>query len=171
MNTLQLIQHGGLWGIVFSAVFCAATLLIGRVNAAMLLNDYPLDIRLQFGPMSAETRQQANRAGTLLLAALLAILAMALVQLRQITGELTPAGTFLATVVMLQVWNLADLVILDWFILMTLKPRFMVLPGTEGMPGYSDYGYHLRKFLNGIVLTLILSGIITAIALGIEALV
>lgn len=54
---------------------------------------------------------------------------------------------------------------------MTLKPRFMILPGTEGMAGYSDYKFHFRKFLNGIVFTFILSGIVTAIALGVEAVI
>jgi hypothetical protein len=33
----------------------------------------------------------------------------------------------------------------------------------------NDYGSHFRKFLNGIVLTLILSVIVTAIALGVES--
>lgn len=68
-------------------------------------------------------------------------------------------------------WNLLDLVLLDWFLLMTLKPSFMILPGTEGMKGYRDYAFHFRKFLNGIVFTLILSGIVTVIAMGVEALI
>jgi hypothetical protein len=39
-------------------------------------------------------------------------------------------------VTLFQVWNLLDLLLLDWFVLMTLRPRFMILPGTEGMAGY-----------------------------------
>ena len=65
-------------------------------------------------------------------------------------------------------WNLLDLVLLDWFLLMTLKPKFMILPGTEGIVGYSDYRFHFRKFMNGIVFTFILALVVTVIALGVE---
>ncbi len=39
---------------------------------------------------------------------------------------------------------LFDLVIVDWFCLVTLKPKFAIIPSTEGMPGYGDYVFHLR---------------------------
>jgi hypothetical protein len=168
MNIFQLLQLGLLWGIVFGVVFSIAMLIIGRVNAEMILNDYPPDIRAKYGPMSEKTRKQANFASLPLLASLGLIVALGLGQLRSITGELTFRNTFIVTTMIFQVWNLIDLVLLDWFLLMTLKPRFMILPGTEGMAGYNDYGFHFRKFLNGIMFTLILSGTVTAIALGVE---
>jgi hypothetical protein len=68
-------------------------------------------------------------------------------------------------------WNLIDLLLLDWLLLMTFKPRFMILPGTEGMAGYNDYGFHFRKFLNGIVFTFLLSLIVSGIALGVEMII
>jgi hypothetical protein len=71
---------------------------------------------------------------------------------------------------MFQTWNLMDLLILDWFVLMTLRPSFMILPGTEGLAGYRDYRFHFQKFLKGIVSTLMLSGMVTAFAIGAEAL-
>jgi hypothetical protein len=168
MSVMQLIQLGALWGVIFGVVFSIAMLIIGRVNAEMILNDYPPDIRARYGPMSEKTRKQANLASLPLLASLGLIVTLGLGQLRSITGELTFLNTFIVTTMIFQVWNLIDLVLLDWFLLMTLKPRFMILPGTEGMAGYNDYRFHFRKFLNGIVLTLILGGIITAIALGVE---
>ena len=165
MTIPQLILFGSLWGLVFSAVFCAGTLLIGKFNVKMLVNDYPPDIRARSGPMSAETRRQANLASLPLLAGLLLVVIMALVQLRLAVGELSLLNTFMVTLVMFQVWNLIDLVVLDWFILMTLRPHFMILPGTEGLAGYKDYRFHFRKFLNGLVFTTILSGIVTGLAL------
>jgi hypothetical protein len=165
---MQLIQLGLLWGTVFGVVFSIAMLIIGRVNAEMILNDYPPDIRTKFGPMSEKTRKQANLASLPLLATLGLIVVLGLGQLRNLTGELTFVNTFIVTTTIFQVWNLIDLVLLDWLLLMTLKPRFMILPGTEGMAGYSNYGFHFHKFLNGIVFTLILSVIVTTIALGME---
>ena len=171
MSVVQLIQLGALWGAIFGVVFSIAMLIIGRVNAEMILNDYPPDIRAKFGPMSEKTRKQASLASFPLLVTLGLIVVLGLGQLRNITGELTFLDTFIVSVVIFQLWNLIDLVFLDWFLLMTLKPRFMILPGTEGMAGYSDYGFHFRKFLNGIMLTLILSGVVTAIALGMEIII
>jgi len=168
MNLIQLIQLGVLWGTVFGMVFGIAMLIIGRVNAEMILNDYPPDIRAKYGAMSERTHKQANLASLPLLAILGLVVALGLGQLRSLYGELTFLNTFIVSVVIFQMWNLLDLVLLDWFLLMTLKPRFMILPGTEGMPGYNDYAFHFRKFLSGIVFTLILSLIVTGIALCVE---
>ncbi len=171
MNVMQLMQQGFLWGLVFGGLFCIATLILGRINAEMLLNDYPPDIRAKFGPMSSETRITAKIASMPLLVLLLSVIVAALVQLRQTTGELTFINTFIVVLLIFQVWNLLDLLVLDWFILMTLRPHFMILPGTEGLAGYQDYRFHFRKFINGMVLTMVLSIVIAGIALGVETLV
>jgi hypothetical protein len=49
------------------------------------------------------------------------------------------------------VFNIFDLLVLDWFFFCTVQPRLMVLPGTEGMPGYRDYRFHFIGFLKGLV--------------------
>jgi hypothetical protein len=36
------------------------------------------------------------------------------------------------------------------------------------MAGYRDYGFHFRKFLNGIILTVILGGPVMLIAMAME---
>ena len=168
MNSMQLLQIGLVWGSIFGVVFSVAMLIIGRINAEMILNDYPPDIRAKHGPMSDSTRKQANKVTLPLLATLGLVLALGLGQLRNVTGELTFVETLIVSTVIFQVWNLLDLVLLDWFLLMTLKPKFMILPGTEGMAGYSDYKFHFHKFLNGIVFTFILALLVTGIALGVE---
>lgn len=171
MNTMQLLQLGLVWGMVFGLVFSAAMLIIGRINAEMILNDYPPDIRAKVGAMSEATRKQANMVTLPLLAALGLVVALGLGQLRNLSGELTFVETLIVSTVIFQMWNLLDLILLDWFLLMTLKPKFMILPGTEGMAGYRDYGFHFRKFLNGIVFTFILALVVTGIALGVEAVI
>ncbi|MEU8824647.1 hypothetical protein [Streptomyces sp. NPDC048636] len=40
--------------------------------------------------------------------------------------------------------TLFDLLVLDWWLFCTVQPRFMVLPGTEGMPEYRDFGFLAR---------------------------
>lgn len=168
MNIEQLLEIGLVWGTVFGVVFSAAMLVIGKINAEMILNDYPPDIRAKYGAMSDSTRKQANWITLPLLATLGLVTALGLGQLRSLSGELTFVETLIVSTVIFQMWNLLDLILLDWFLLMTLKPKFMILPGTEGMAGYRDYGFHFRKFLNGILFTFILALVVTVIALGVE---
>jgi hypothetical protein len=40
--------------------------------------------------------------------------------------------------------HLIDLIVFDWLVFCTIQPRFAVLPGTEGMPEYRDYRFHLE---------------------------
>jgi hypothetical protein len=168
MNIEQLLEIGLIWGTVFGVVFSAAMLVIGKINAEMILNDYPPDIRAKYGAMSDSTRKQATWITLPLLATLGLVTALGLGQLRNLIGELTFMETLIVSTVIFQMWNLLDLILLDWFLLMTLKPKFMILPGTEGMAGYRDYGFHFRKFLNGIVFTFILALVVTVMALGVE---
>ncbi len=60
------------------------------------------------------------------------------------------------------VFNLFDLVVLDWLVFMRLRPLRVVIPGTEGMAGNDDFRFHLRGFLKGTlgisVLSLAIAG-------------
>jgi hypothetical protein len=59
--------------------------------------------------------------------------------------------------------NLVDWLLLDWLIVCTITPKFMVLPGTEGMAGYKNYGMHFRGFLIGTVLAAVIGLLLTVI--------
>ncbi|HEX2740847.1 MAG TPA: hypothetical protein VHM69_10385, partial [Rubrobacter sp.] len=78
-------------------------------------------------------------------------------------------AVFFGTFIMLLVFNLVDLLILDWLVFNTLRPGFVVLPGTEGARGYSDYGFHFRAFLKGVVGALVVSFIVAGATSGISA--
>jgi hypothetical protein len=53
---------------------------------------------------------------------------------------------FLSVAGVVFLFNLVDWLILDWLIVCTITPKFMVLPGTEGMAGYKNYATHFRGF-------------------------
>jgi hypothetical protein len=38
-------------------------------------------------------------------------------------------------------------VLVDWLLLNTITPKWVVFPGTEGFAGYKDYGFHGRAHL------------------------
>ncbi|PGZ14060.1 nitroreductase, partial [Bacillus thuringiensis] len=51
---------------------------------------------------------------------------------------------YLHTLGILMIFNLVDLIIIDWLIYCWITPRFVVIPCTDGMKGYKDYMFHLR---------------------------
>jgi hypothetical protein len=170
MNLWNFALMGVIWGTVLGVVFSVAVLIIGRMEPEMLLHEYPPDIRAKYGPMRASVRRRANGAGLVLLVVLGSVVVLGLGQLRAASGELKFFETLLVSTVIFQVWNVLDLLVLDWFLLLTLRPKFMILRGTEGMAGYHDYKYHVRKFLKGIVLTAVLALVVTVITVGVERL-
>ena len=74
---------------------------------------------------------------------------------------------FLNTFGVVFIFNLVDLLLLDWLMFCFITPSFVIIPGTEGMKGYKDYGYHFRAFLKGTILSvvagLVIAGIVTFI--------
>jgi len=52
-------------------------------------------------------------------------------------------------------FNLVDLLILDWLIVCRFTPRWLIIPGTEHIVMSKDYLYHFKGFLMGTVVSVI----------------
>lgn len=74
---------------------------------------------------------------------------------------------YLHTFGILMIFNLVDLLIIDWLIFCWITPRFVVIPSTAGMKGYKDYKFHLRGAIVAThilaIVSLFLAGIATTI--------
>ena len=70
---------------------------------------------------------------------------------------------FLFVFVIAMIWNVVDLLVMDWLIICKITPNWVVLEGTEGCKGYKDYFYHFKGFLIGCVYSAIMSVIIAGI--------
>ena len=160
----SLIETSLLYGALLSLLLSILVLGSLRLNPEIWLNDYPAEIRAQYGAMSAKSKRQGQVVGIFFLLILIGILALSIRQLYQAqAGQLTFGAVFLSTWIILMIFNLVDLVILDWLILVRLQPKFAILPGTAGMPGYKDYHSPFLGFLKGIVITLLASLFISGI--------
>jgi hypothetical protein len=141
-------------------------LVLVRINPEIMLGDYPPDIQAKYGPMSERSKRQRIPVAILFLVVMFAIVAASFAP---ILGAVDRPRLFLASFtnlfVVFSVFNILDWLVLDWLIVVTLRPRFLVLPGTDGMAGYGDYAFHFRGFLIGIAITLVasvlLSGLVT----------
>lgn len=148
-----IVTHAVSFGLLLSVVLVVLLLGVLRLNAEIMLSDYPPDVKAKWGPMSERTRRQRAWVAGLFLVTIVAIVAWSLETLPPfVAGQLTFAAAFLYFAVMFGIFNLLDFCVLDCA-LVYWQPRFAVLPGTEGMAGYRSYWFHFRGFLIGIPVT------------------
>lgn len=155
------------YGALLSLIMSALVLVTLRFNAEVWLGDYPLDVQERYGEISDRSkRQRALFAIPILLAPIAVVLAMLIGLDRARGGELTFLEATFAAFVCSNVFNLVDLIILDWWLFVSIQPAFVILPGTEGLAGYKDYRFHFVAFLKGLALTAISSPLLAGLYLA-----
>ena len=158
-----IVTHALEFGLVLSAVLFGLLLVVLRANPEIMLNDYPPDIRARWGPMSERTKRQRVFVAVAFLAVILGVVAWSFESFPAVVArDVTFAAAFVHFAIMFGTFNLLDWLVLDLG-LVHWQPRFVVLPGTEGMAGYGDYWFHFRGFLIGIPIVLVGSALCAAV--------
>jgi hypothetical protein len=158
-----IVTHALEFGLTLSAIFFGLLLVVLRANPEIMLNDSPPDIRARWGPMREHSKRQRVLVAGLFLVVGLGIVVWSLASFRShVTRDVTFAAAFTHFAVMFGTFNVLDWLVLDWS-LVYWQPRFVVLPGTEGMAGYRSYWFHFRGFLIGIPIVLVASALLAAI--------
>ena len=164
MPLWPIISHALTYGVILSGVLFTLTLGVVWINPEIMLKDYPPDIQAKYGPMSDRSKRQRIPIAIFFVVVLVGIVVQSFMGVRANTGDDIPfLAAFVHLLVMFSIFNLLDWLILDWLIVVTIRPRFMILPGTEGMAGYADYGFHFRGFLIGSVITFFTSLLIAGV--------
>jgi hypothetical protein len=158
-NTVDFLLTILAYGAPYTVTLLALLLAMLRQNPRLLLQDYPKDVRAAVPAKTpAEKRASLYWSAAFLFVLLAFPIAAALASRAAHRNTLE---IFLSASGVAFLFNLADLLILDWLVVCTITPRFVLIPGTEGMAGYKDYGMHLRAFLIGTVFSAILGLLIT----------
>lgn len=151
-------------GALLSAAACVLIFASLRANPRIWLNDFPPDLRAAVPPKTADEQRQSLLWGLPFMALLLGWPIVSTMLVAAAAGTVTFLSLWLHAFVVVLVFNLADLLLVDWLVLCTFTPRAFVLPGTEGMPGYKDYWHHFRGFLIGTVVSAVLAIIAATVA-------
>jgi hypothetical protein len=167
MTLWPVIRHALVYGVVMSGIVSVLLLGILWINPEILLKDYPPDIREKHGPMSARSKRQRLPVAILFGTVVLGMVAISFREVRANAGGDIPFLTaFIHLFVMFSVFNLVDLLIIDWP-LVAIGPSFIVLKGTEGLPGYKDYRFHFHGFVIGtaviLVTSVLIAGMVSAL--------
>ncbi|MFC4588823.1 hypothetical protein [Sphaerisporangium corydalis] len=165
----SLAGHGLAYGSGLGLLL-AAVLIIGTLVAPdFMVGDYPPAIAERYGPKSPRGRSVTRVAGVLLAAGVLALLTAAMAGLPTIAPGAGFGTALVYATIIWQSFNLFDLVVLDWLIVVRWRPAFVVLPGTEGMDAYDDMGHHLRGYVKGVVICQA-AALLSAVAFAVLAL-
>lgn len=159
MDWKAVLIHGSVLSLFESIIL----LLIGLKNPRIMLQDYPKSIQEIVPPKSPKEKKLTFIYG---IPFLLMMIVYPLIV--TIIANKNSSMTFIQLVglswAILSFFNLYDLIIVDWLVVCTLRPKFAVIPGTENNAGYRDYLFHFFAFLKGIVITLLLSVMISFLA-------
>jgi len=158
-----VLNNAFVYGLALSFVLGTIMAISLALAPDMWVGDYPPDIRAKYGPMS---RRAARLRPFIALPFFLANLVLPLLALNSLESKVgfVPFLPALASsFIVFLTFNLFDLLIADWIVFSTLRPKPIVLPGTEGMPGYRDYRFHFVGFLKGLVFCLVASLVVAAI--------
>jgi hypothetical protein len=162
MNTITL-QHVLINGTVIT--LAVGVIILGSLmyNARLWLQDYPKAIREKVPPLTPIEKQQRVVVAVLFMSVLFGGLLLTAIQLR---GRALAFGeAYLLFFLMLFLFNLFDAVVIDLLILTGLKPKFVILPGAEGMEYlFNDYRKHVGDFLKGMAFCAIASLPFAAVA-------
>jgi hypothetical protein len=145
----KIMLDGGLFSIV-GGIYILAMM---RLNPRLFLNkgDMPPDILAAVPPKTDDEKRQALILGIPFLIGIIAVPFVSTLQFRQQTGiDGRFLHLFLHPFAILTIFNLFDLLILDLLLFCRITPRFMVVPGSEGLAGYKDFGFHLRQHARSV---------------------
>jgi hypothetical protein len=143
-------------GIIYNLLTTAALLLLVWANPRYMMQDYPSEITAHIPPQTREEKKASLICGFPFLF-ILAGFPLVLGFIGKFSWQQSFLQIGLQFFTLVFSFNLVDLLILDWLVFCTLTPSFMVLPGTQGNPGYKNYRFHFIAFLKGSLFSVIAS--------------
>ena len=151
-------------GLVWSALWIIYVYIIVKCFPWQMLHDYPKDIQ-EAATLKEPTEQQNTKSklfsaiGSLVIFG--AIILFGIAQFRLERTSIWNLCGFIFIIAMM--WNVIDLLVMDWLIICTITPKWVVIEGTDGCKGYKDYWYHFKGFLIGCLYTTLMAVIFTGI--------
>jgi hypothetical protein len=159
LDTARIVRDGALLSVLASTYL----LLLLRFNPRIFLGHYPKQIREIVPPKSEKEQRMSILLGLLIGAPFAAALFWRTATLKSRSFWELFAYAF----GVLFMFNLVDLLILDWLIVCWVKPHWVILPGTEHIEVPNPYLHHFKEFLMGTV-GLVIVGLSIAAVLSIK---
>ncbi len=153
-------------GMIVSFLLGGWVLLILKINPRYELKSYPQEIVETVEPQT----KTEKKAFLILAIPMLVIIISYLISsvLNTYNSSSTFLTIFLHYYVVLMIWNVVDLLIVDWLIFCTINPDFIVISTTKGNKAYKNYKYHFVGFIKGIFFSIVFAWLLSLIVFIIQ---
>lgn len=153
-------------GIIYSLVLGAIITISQLFNARLWINDYPKAIQQRVSKRTKKENRMKLLVGIPFILIMFGYPICSTVVFKKSLGsEYNFWYGFINTLAIGNVFNLFDLLILDWLIFCYINPKYLIFEGTRGMKEYKDYNFHFRGAVKGFIMSLIFSTIVSIITL------
>lgn len=157
---MRIVRDGALVSVIGSTYL----LILLRFNPRIFLRHYPKEIRAVVPPKSAkEIRISALLGIPFLLLLFGAPFYSALLWRTTTQGRASFWELFAHAFGVFFLFNLVDLLILDWLIVCRFTPRWVILPGSEHIVIPKPWFHHFHGFLIGTVSSVVVGLAIAAL--------
>jgi hypothetical protein len=159
LSLANILAEGLLLSLLLSLVVLGSI----RFNPRLWLQDAPPQIKALVAPMTPTEKRQQKLVAAFILGLPVLILWLSITRLHaQSVSNPSFITVFLDAFGVLMVFNLFDLLVLDYLLLTIIKPKFAIIPGTEAVHQQYLYSYrfHFVGFLKGCVGLTLFSGVV-----------
>lgn len=161
----MIITQGLLVGLFASLMLSIIILGSLAYNPRLWRQDFPKEIQAVVPPLTAQEKRQQWWIVPPFFGALLLPPIWSILRLESVLGTLSFGEMWLHVFIIWMTFNLIDLIVLDWLIVVAWNPKRLRLPGTEDVMHHNSYAYHFQGFLKGTVMGAVFSAIVAALVM------
>lgn len=132
------------YALLVSAVFNIVVVGALYIDNALFLHAYPEAIQKKAIVTHTPSTAAAIALAVILWGSVVFLLVRANREINLRQGFRFVAN-WLSLLIVLEIMGISDILIADWLVFATITPDFLVFPGTEGMPEYKDYWFHVKE--------------------------
>ena len=161
-----LLNHVLIDGAIGSLIVGGVLIAITLINPRILIDDFPKEVQARIPPLTNQEKRLRTISTVLFLGSMVVVFLVSDQRLKTDNGGSLPfVVAYVSTYLLFLFFNLFDLIVIDYLIICVWKPKFTIVPGSEGLEHlYQNFAYHFKAFLKGLVIGLVMSLPIAALA-------
>ena len=161
----SVLLHGSVFAVLLTLFLLA--IMRGLNPRIWAFSDYPKEITDHVPPQTDRERKVGAFTGIPFFVLGIGFPLVSTIMLEGLYGGTLPLlDAFLNVFGIVMFGNIADYVILDWLIVGTITPNWVIIPGTEHMRNkeYKDFrGYHAKGHARALIPLALLSLLVAAV--------
>ncbi|MEM7803256.1 MAG: hypothetical protein AAF633_28960 [Chloroflexota bacterium] len=144
-----MIQEAILFGFLCSAIISVFIMLSFKREPRLWLHDFPKEMQAVVPPKT-DAEKRLGIIWFIPITGSMFCLPLAVALWRHQVYDFTYLDAFVFISIMMLIFNVVDLVILDWLISVWWNPVWMRIEGTEEVVHYNSYWFHFKGFVIGL---------------------